>query len=101
MKQRITATDFQQLSQKGRDKLFEWMSDKGYWHNSLDRMEYLPNLGQMVEFLDEHETMTLQKRRKRWWVHRYYSYRGKLKRMLRKTELADSLWEAVKEILEG
>jgi len=53
MKQHITGTQVSELSQKAKDKLYEWMVDKGYWSKNIAPSSMLLSIGQMIEFLGD------------------------------------------------
>ncbi len=113
MKQYITKQDLEQLSGKGKERLREWWKpetsnlvtyiDKdlikwvGVYGNEveLNKQGYLKrnlypllSIGQMVEFLDEHSIL--------WWDENGC----KVLPWNQGEELCDSLWFAVKEVLE-
>lgn len=70
MKQNITLDQLNELSEKGKEKLFKWMDEHGYvqrsshhypinWDEKLKGEEenvYMPepSIGQLIEFLSDH-----------------------------------------------
>jgi len=74
MKQHITVKQLKELSESQCDKLLEWLLDKGY--------ERELSIGQLIEFLREHDV--------------YFCIDSD-----KPVEPVDTLWEAVKEILNG
>jgi len=96
MKQKITRDQFNELSEKGKDRLIKWTDKKEYLAPHL-------TIGQMIEFLEE------SIRKKDWGIYFVKNLAfivlnngilsGKIPRN-RKGELCDGLWKAVKEVLE-
>ena len=96
MKQHITVEQLEELSKKGKDKLWRWWET--HWSEELDVSDDgcpLLSIGQMIEFLLEKNP-----HRNYWfqcqgevccWFHPIES---------KHKELVDALWEAVKEVLE-
>lgn len=106
MKQNIDITDLNQLSEKGKERLRDWFYSADYPYGKAEHpfryestvgtvfMHYstedgyegtipLPNIGQMIEFLDEHGQ---------------YDLNGI--EQVNAKDLCDFLWKAVKQILE-
>lgn len=102
MKQKITAIQLVELSDKEKDRLFDWMAKKGYWNKSLDRMEYLPFIGQLIEFLDEHDPSTTSPSGGYWWDYLFRIMEGQIVPLggYNENYVVDALWEATKQILE-
>lgn len=98
MKQHITIEQLNELSLKGKRKLFERMlRTKNFEANLLWVESPLLTIGQMIEFLsDKHDNFTIGKISS-WYIdldisdgsHDVYDV----------MELCDALWEAVKEEL--
>ncbi len=109
MKQRITLDQLNELSPNGQKKLLEWEIEHGYAPEDTARSEHLeknyllrePNIGQMIEFLDEHGDFIYSKQGSGneylYWTTRE---RGKKQNKHMRKELCDTLWKAVKEVLE-
>ena len=112
MKQNITKEQLEETSVKGKAKLENWMSSRGYW--TITMFHLGPSIGQMIEFLDEYSN-------KNWKIDTEhhedpvnckdhlglmeYSVRGdddkgRFGFIAENEELCDALWEAVKQILE-
>ena len=95
MKQNITPKQFNELSEKGKDKLWSWI-EAG--HDSLNMP--LLSIGQLIEFLDDTfldiNLDTWEDRGDFWQVT---SLEKKFKETL-EPELCDALWETVKEVLD-
>ncbi len=112
MKQHITARQFHELSHNNQDKIKSWVA--GLYQQEAEEQnpmcfvsisplvqsDWLLNIGQMIEFLDEHS---------KDFGLRLHKHNGKLLTdidpMIKdeiedEPELCDALWEAVKEILE-
>lgn len=96
MKQKITRDQFNELSEKGKDRLIKWTDKKEYLAPHL-------TIGQMIEFLEK------PRRKRNWGI-----YFGKNLAFIvlnngilsgktpqnRKGKLCDGLWKACKEILD-
>ena len=126
MKQNISIQDLDQLSNKGKDRLREWWSDGrqniGDWYYDglyirvvLDdegriheNIPFLPllSLGQMIQFLDEKWKWIFIKKYKhedgKGYKYNYWSVTNTTHELRKgpSKELCDSLWQAVREILE-
>lgn len=112
MKQHISLSDLNQLSDKGKERLWEWdLKTKTIEANKFGAIytqwrtdENLPllSIGQLIQFLDEHEFFVdfvlKQFHPQNCWVVRYMWF-DKEKEFVAE-ELCDSLWMAVKDILE-
>lgn len=104
MKQHITESQWKELSQKASIRLLNWCivkspQSKSYYEKAL-------TIGQMIEFLDEYCLITrqdwgIQFGKKSTIVSTSGNKNGKhqLKAEMA-VELCDSLWGAVKEVLE-
>lgn len=86
MKQHITVEQLNELSVAAKSNLREWSKDKGYIP--------LPSIGQMIEFLGEHQMVSINQYQDGWEVYK------KENKDPYHEELCDSLWEAVKQVLE-
>lgn len=101
MKQHITTKQLNELSEKGKKALWKWAKDKefehfGYWDKGNRDLPLL-SIGQMFEFLDEHYALlSLEKRggNKPYWIF------GTCEKYEKNKSPVDTLWEAVKEVLE-
>ena len=88
MKQYITVEQLEECENPRR--LMDWMTSHNYG--------LLPNIGQMIEFLDENYrkenlfVWAIDRSKDKWEL---YSQEHE------SVELCDALWEAVKEVLEG
>lgn len=95
MKQYITPKQLNELSKKGKINYFEWCWKKGLvkqTSGAVDVKDYpLLSIGQMIEFLDENNKASSFLVS---FVAGDYEYR-------KVSELADALWQACKEILNG
>ena len=96
MKQNITAKQLNELSEKGKKKLWDWIIEKPWWekYSGISKSSLL-SIGQMIEFLAEYSVMTIHYQPGAWDIN--YDL-GEFNLQMR--ELADALWEAVKEVLE-
>ena len=100
MKQRVTREQFEQLSETSQKKLMDWLSERGGW-TSIG-----PTIGEMIEFLDDsgfnlYSVNTVEQEGKR--IAFMITFRDEsMKHALfgNKPELADALWEAVKDVLD-
>lgn len=100
MKQHITATQLQELSDTARDKLTFYLESTGTLHADYrdnDFCEHV-NIGRMIEFLDERvkclSCMKNQQEGADEWIVAYVNYLYKNK------DLCDALFEACKNVLE-
>lgn len=110
MKQHITTDDLAQLSQEQREKLIEWFKSKDYFPQFTQPTMMLESfdtlfarvlgIGQMIEYLTSKtndfgvEFSHLDAMWVVWWGDREpYTFDDNI------SELADVLWEAVKEVL--
>ena len=103
MKQHITPEQLNELSEKGRKKLWAWCKEKGYL-GIIDHsrpLEYYMkpfSIGQMVEFLvDQFEGVKIE------WTDSnacIVKVPGVIGVGGNREGLCDALWEAVKEVLE-
>lgn len=96
MKQNITVVQLDELTAGQTVKLFTW----GMTHKYLnDKEMFLPNIGQMIEFLDE--SRTGDKKLFPWWNSFFtWDYGGVDGYESEHKEFCDALWQAVKEKLE-
>jgi hypothetical protein len=120
MKQHITVAQFNELTKKGRDKLWNWwkprngdmfldfeigygclISEKPETFKKKQRFPLL-TIGQMIEFLDEQDKILCID-----YGSSYVSEMGQTnwrvifdESQYEDDELCDALWEAVKEVLE-
>jgi len=95
MKQNITVTQLQELSDTARDKLTFYLESTGTLHGDYrdnDFCEHV-NIGRMIEFLDDHK-YDYQK----LFVSDYYDG-YECPNYIPADEICDALWEAVKENL--
>jgi hypothetical protein len=92
MKQHITEEQLNELNDKQKDIWTRWMVSKGYYSGNYKARDYLidgfPTIGQMIEFLEEHDSDKCD-----FAIHCWQEYAGDSK------ELADYLWGGVKEVL--
>ena len=97
MKQHIEPSQLNELSDKGKEKLRE--ADMKFGWDA--KGSYLPllSIGQLIEFLNEHTKYEfhIMKRLVDWKIVYEERHYGKIIG----EELADSLWEACKEVLNG
>jgi hypothetical protein len=128
MKQRITAEQLNELSQKGKDKLRDWWRpEEGDWYchtkktkqytilNSNDSdwgMDYyqgdkprkkdlpLLSIGQMIEFLDDNNEKSIFFDWEKYLDVSVYPD-GEIAFEITPKGFCDALWEAVKEVLES
>lgn len=139
MKQHITIEQLNELSKNGQEKLKEWWKpqldhivayknyDQGVplylvvdndmrsgwsFDQAMEGVIVLPllSIGQMIEFLDEHNHFSPKGNivgivkeyvgsDEYWWGLKYEAYNDKMV-MNSDKELCDALWEAVKEVLQ-
>jgi len=92
MKQNITVEQLNELSEKGKEKLWEWVK-KGAILPNKDFMADYMTTGMMIEFLGKVEIIIND-------VGIYIKHNKTVIRT-KDEELADALWEAVKEVLNG
>ena len=98
MKQHISAKQLKELSTKGKAELFKWRVKKGYARNPFKvTLPPLLSIGQMIEFLGK-SIFSIEPHSGTWSLM-IGQPTGSLLRTERHKELADALWEAVKEIL--
>lgn len=104
MKQKITKEQFEEISKKEQKTLMAWANEKQYyifgtgyrWNEATGKSDYvglppfLIDIGQMVEFLDEHNGST--------WGALIYGYDDFFKPV---DQWCDALWGAVKQILKN
>lgn len=122
MKQHITYDQLYELSETGRENLRDWWKPQsGDLATSKDNSGFivynfslsaikesdLPflSIGQMIEFLDEHEDSSINalcfdKGEFEWHLYTLKGIPGQSKPSIRSVELCDALWNAVKEKLE-
>jgi hypothetical protein len=105
MKQNITLSQFHELSDKAKKKLWDFSLPKKYLFSSDDKQTIYPllSIGQMIEFLYAHQSTD-------WSIHfgrdlAFYASSGRdtlygKTSTKRDGELCDGLWEAVKEVLQ-
>ena len=97
MKQAITTKQLKELGEIGREKLDKWVFDK----YPLEFIKQpLLSIGQMIEFLDEHDEIQID-RNHREPAHWIIESPTNHDLFCSKEELCDALWEAVKEVLNG
>lgn len=109
MKQNITIEQLEELSDKGKERLEVWIENKlppsipGSASigplSSPHQTCYFMTIGQMIEFLDEHDHMIINIRR--GWDAKHKKAIWVYKGNIRNAELCDALWEPVKKILNG
>ncbi len=117
MKQNITVEQIDELSEKGKKRLKKWAISHKFAYIYDDRYVFgvpfgwndlpLLSIGQMIQFLDEKwgniyfPILRKTKRRKRGKADEWNitMYNGKPRIYYK--ELADALWEATKEVLNG
>ncbi len=108
MKQHITIKQLNELSEKGADKMKEWLATKvkGTPVGEITLIDgRLPSpilsIGGMIEFLDDGVVKPHIYKVSRGWVVDEYIY-GQEDSIfnIRRKELCDALWEAVKDTLE-
>lgn len=101
MKQHISVEDLQQLSDKGKGRLIEWWASHQFstceiYRESKNSARYpLLSIGQLIEFLEEKDN---------FWYQSFWMINNEEDLFVQKgyvSELCDSLWEAVKEVLES
>lgn len=102
MKQHITVEQFMELKDSAKVKLWEWAQAEGrhYLVASEDKQTIYPllSIGQMIEFLNEHghKDMVIKRINGDWdYEHDRYHYFHPYGQ-----ELAEALWDAVKNVLE-
>lgn len=119
MKQWITIEQLRELSEEEQKILRYWLIEHHASPFFVDAFEscltpipqnteYLPNIGQMIEFLDEHEpSLKIKGRRmtKSFLVDvpdntMVWDIEGNQSTIDDEINLCDALWEAVKEVLE-
>lgn len=105
MKQHISKEQIKELSDKGKERLREWVIKSNlsrddskfiYYKFSNDTYGYLPllSIGQMIEFLGE-DIHFIRREETGWRLDtKYCEYEDY-------EELCDALWEAVKQVLES
>lgn len=104
MRQQIYIRQYNQLKEEAKVEYHNWLSSKGYavknpWNNKLD---FLLTLGQMIEFLEENcgiiyiKGKLVSEHKGDWGVE---LAEGSRNTDYAKEELADTLWEAVKDQL--
>lgn len=112
MKQHITVDQLNELSDKGKENLLTYCKDKGYIRESYDdlgewgkvNVKYsitLLSIGQMIEFLDDNK-VDISYHLGYLFVDLDYDYDGAetYDKRYDNDELADALWEVVKEVLD-
>jgi len=82
MKQHITKVQLNELSGKGKVRLFKWITEKGYARNLDVEPNPLLSIGQMIEFLVDSDYIMMDD----------FDFDD--------NELCDTLWQATKEELE-
>ena len=97
MKQHITVKQLNELSEGGHKKLYQWLKSENIESILLDLKVVKPllSIGQMIEFLpkDILQGITLWKE---GWMIVCNNFKGSKEPI---PELADALWEVVKEVL--
>jgi hypothetical protein len=96
MKQHITLSQLNVLSEEGKRRYWAYSKNRGWRRPDSDYD--LWSIGQMIEFLDE-------KRKGKWFLHTqdrilYWGENNEYSYDYYDSELCDALWQAVKEILE-
>ena len=112
MKQHITLDDLNQLSKKGKKRLFLWSKTCKSFQDEIFEGDYDPNfpilsIGQMIEFLEHHGKLG-QILHFSTWTGAICAWRVTNKEGIPSQidgrpdfkELCDTLWESVKEVLE-
>ena len=125
MKQHITVEQLNELSEKSKEKLWDWCLEIGRIGTEYkkehkdcpsphtgDCVTYvlpLLSIGQMIEFLDEHTNLRITKyiitpneidKQDLWEIETRVSPVFKYNDLYTRSEkLCDALWEAVKEVL--
>ena len=107
MKQHISISDLEQLSKKGKERLRKWTKSRDYRlpigvNAKTGNIKFtlpLLSIGQMIEFLDEQLYFDFFER----FVKTHdgeWNYEDDNLLSHNYKELCDSLWQAVKEVLE-
>ena len=102
MKQYITIEQVNELSNKGKEKLIQYLFPDDYFGNIMERIADVPNIlsiGRMIEFLDEYRRIIELENGTGLVIDREVIIKGKVICWYKK-ELCDALWEAVREVLE-
>ena len=110
MKQHITKSQLNELSDKGKDRLKEWFVRDFKWQGQafvvptrdVDFVSSI-NIGQLIEFLEEsreyrNEFSIIRASYENDWIVGKRQEGGEVAGLLAE-ELCDALWEAVKEVL--
>jgi len=110
MKQHISEDQLNELSEDGKLKLSQWLQDKKYvsysineWGPGQEVKRNMPNIGQLIEFLEESGWFNIDGS---YQYHIHVDYDGWHVRKegsdacYAEGELCDSLWQAVKKVLE-
>ena len=121
MKQHISTEQLNELSEEGKERLREWIDSKevfiegsSYIRSTASdkRTTYFMNIGQLIEFLDEHSSISIMGHQSQWHGGNWYWNGGEIPKELTEkaleenmrsyeaSELVDALWGAVREILE-
>lgn len=106
MKQHITCEQFNELSKFNKSKWFDWSMKSEYarktkddWSGGIntvvESVMEIPNIGQMIEFLDEHKVHYLKALECEW-----PNYDCDYDKFFKAKDICDALWEAVKEVLK-
>lgn len=115
MKQNITIDNLNELGEKALEKLFTLTTDlriPSYTSfavimisNPDLKNKMLLSIGQLIEFLDEEQYFVIKKIHPgshwQWYLSKNEKSIGITPNQEDRYELVDSLWQAVKEILEG
>ena len=102
MKQNITIGQYNELSYKGRGKLYMWTKHKSFEFLSIPEFTIITipllSIGEMIEFLDQNHDHGFPNIEPTYdgKISLYEDPTGKYT----KVELCDALWEVVKLILE-
>ena len=112
MKQQTTNEQLNELSDRGRKKIIDWLFKKGYLRfydpgnvNSIPQVldDYL-TIGQMIDFLGEHEKLNISWQQGENIMRELItvvSVTFEAKKIIEGDTLCDALWEATKEVLKN
>lgn len=109
MKQLITNEQFLELSEENRDKLLQAIGKDSYAAKNdvggaYCRSHMWFTIGQMIEFLNEDIYLKIEKIHPgshwQWFISKDNKNLGIIGMQENRYELCDSLWEAIKEVLE-
>lgn len=107
MKQKITTKQISELSFAGENNLHNWAYRHGYRKRIVEKGTFsfclpLLTIGQMIEFMDDQGNFGYSKQfvgsgNTLYWVIRE---KNKKENKFKSVELCDTLWKAVKQVLE-